>query len=494
MTESVERPDKRLYFSRIPDLFFDYQEEKRFPVAGWIVIVLTYLVGIFIWGQLFNWFRTPLDFHDWGEINLPRYEIIREAIVSQVLPLHIACEKCLHAITDRFLVLPDVVTTPQMLILSVISVERFIFLDLLFHYTIATLGLLYLRKKFKLSLIAYLFLFFLFNLNGYIQSHYVVGHITWTGYFLFPWFFILIFHFLEHGGSYRWVAGMAFLSLYLILAGSQHHFTWMMLFLAFLALSRWRDVKWIFAAIMFSGFTSAIRLLPPLLEINTFASSSGDFSFRSGYPSLGEFLSALIVLRPANYVVKITAEKLGYWEFDYFIGIVGACFIIIFGMYSWLRDQRNAKRFAPLLLPTALIFLLSLGDLYGYTLYRFPLFASERVSARMVSLPVTLIMILAAVYFQEFLNTRKVGIIRWTVIFSFILLLNDLIMHADLWRANEINELLRVEVQSAQVAIVNHSDPQYIFILAAGLILTLITSTAMIVLVLHERQMRKTPL
>ena len=491
MTTTMEQLAPKKYFPRIFNMFFDYTEEKNFPAVGWISIVTVYLVGIFIWGQLFNWFRTPLDFHDWGEINLPRYAVIQKAILSQTLPLHIDCEKCLHSITDRFFVLPDVVTTPQMLMLSVLSAEKFIFFDLIFHYTIATAGLLYLRKKFNLSLIVYFFLFTLFNFNGYIQAHYIVGHVTWTGYFLFPWFFILVFHFVEHGGSYRWVAGMAFMSLYMILAGSQHHFTWMMLFLAFLALACWRDVKWIFAAIVFSGFSSAVRLLPPLLEINTFTSSSGEFSFRSGYPSLGDFLSALIELRPVNYVLKITSEKLGYWEFDYFIGIVGASFIIFFGVYWWLRDQKDAKRFTPLLLPTALIFLLSLGELYGYTLYRFPLFASERVSARMVSLPVTLIMIMAAVYFQQFLNARKNDVVRWTAVFSFLLLFNDIFMHTELWRANEVHDLLRVEVKSTEVAIANYSDPQYIFILTVGLVLTLLTSLAVIILTLRERQIRK---
>lgn len=487
MIDSADKPANASGFSRIVNMFFDWEEERKSPFAGWICLIIIYLAGVVIWGILFNWLRTPLNFHDWGEINFPRYEIIRDAVRDQVFPLHVNCEKCLHMVTDRFFVLPDVVTSPQMLLLPLIDVGKFIFLDVLLYYTVATAGLIYIRHKFELSLITYLFLFFLFNFNGYIQSHYAVGHITWSGYFLFPWFFILVFHFLERGASYLWVAGITFLSFYMILAGSQHHFTWMMLFLAFLALSCWRDKKWIFAAIAFSGFTSAVRLLPPLLSINTFTSSASGFGFRSGYPSLGEFLSALIVLRPVNYLVKITSEKLGYWEFDYFIGIVGACFLIFFGVFWWLRDQKGSKRFSPLLLPTALIFLLSMGNLYGYTLYNFPLFASERVSARMVSLPLTLLMIIATVYFQEFLNTRKDGVFRWTVVFALVLLINDIFMHTDLWRVNEINELLRVEVISTVVAIVNHADPQYINVLATGFALTLIASTLIIVLVVRER-------
>jgi hypothetical protein len=492
MIDSVNRLAKNLNVSRMFNLLFDWEEERRLPGAGWICVIMIYLAGIVIWGNVFNWLRTPLTFHDWGEINFPRYEIVRNAVNDHVIPFHVSCEKCLHSFTDRFFILPDVVTTPQMLVLPGIDIGKFIFLDLLFHYTVATIGLLYIRNKFKLSLVAFLFLFILFNFNGYIQAHYVVGHITWTGYFLFPWFFILVFHFLERGASYLWVAWMAFMSLYVILAGSQHHFTWMMLFLVFLALSSWRDKKFIFTAIVFSGFTSAVRLLPPLLGITTFTSSAGGFGYRSGYPSLSEFLSALVVLRPVSYVVKVIGEKSGYWEYNYYISVVGACFLIFFGVFCWVRDQGGLKRFSPLLLPTALIFLFSFGSLYGYTLYKIPLFASERVPARMVSLPLTLLMIVAAVYFQEFLNTRKDGVLRWTAVFSLVLLLNDIKVHTDFWRVNEINKFLEVEVKSTQVAIINHADPQYMLVLTLGLVLTLIALTSIIVLVLRERlAMRK---
>src|SRR5688572_6385191 len=153
-----------------------------------------------------------------------------------MLPLHVECGVCLHGMTDRFFMIPDVVTTPQMLLLSVMDVDTFAILDLLFHYTLATLGLILLRQKLQLSLLSYAFLFFLFNFNGYIQAHYAVGHLSWGGYFLFPFYFLLIFWLFDHQPSWKWVAGMSGLSFYIILAGSQHHFTWLMLFLMFLAL------------------------------------------------------------------------------------------------------------------------------------------------------------------------------------------------------------------------------------------------------------------
>lgn len=492
MIDSADKSAKKWDFSWIMSLFFDWEEERKFPVAGWICIIIFYLAGIIIWGVLFDWLGTPLNFHDWEEINFSRFEIVRNALNDQQIPLHVNCADCLHGVTDRFFVLPDVVTTPQMLVLPKFNNSEFFLLDLLLNYTVATFGLLYIRYKFNLSLVAYAVLFFLFNFNGYIQAHYVVGHATWAGYFLFPWFFILIFHFLEHGGSFLWVAGMAFLSLYIVLAGSQHHFTWMMLFFVFLSLSYWREKKWIITAILLSGLVSAVRLLPPVLAINTYTSGSSKFGFLSGYPTLYDFISALVDLHQIGYFDRIMSHRLGYWEFDYFIGVAGAAFLIFFGLFHWLRDQRSLKRFSPLLLPTALMFLLAQGNLYGQTLFKIPLLASERVPARMVSLPLTLLMIIAAVYFQEFLNANKDGIFRWLTGFFLLLMFNDIYMHTVFWRVDRIVKFFKpLDTGPIAVSIVNHADPQYVFVLAAGLALTLSSSSFIVFMSVRERLKRR---
>jgi hypothetical protein len=472
-----------------PAMIFDRRLEKRNPIGAWGWLLLLYLIGLVFWGTFFDWRRAPLNFLDWSETFLPRFEAVRDAINYRMLPLHVNCASCLHGFTDRFFVLPDVVTTPQMLVMSIVDVDTFAVLDLLLHYTIATVGLIALRRQLQLSLISYSFMFFLFNFNGYIQSHYAVGHLSWAGYFLFPFFFLLILQLLDHQPSWRWVTGISFLSFYMILAGSQHHFTWLMLFLVFLALSHRLTFKWIVAAILFSGFLSAIRLLPPVLGFNDFADFK--FRFRTGYHTLYDFFNALVVLREPNFlepaIYKYTT--LNYWEFDYFVGFAGGIFIIYFGVIDWLKGGGQCQKYLPLFIPALLIFLLSQGQIYKYTLFNFPIFSSERVASRMVSVPITLFIIMGAAQLQELLEINKSRFIRWLSAGGLVLVISEVYTHIVTWNVNKVGELFGGQkLQFPGNSIVNHPDPLYIMVLWIGLTLTLLSAVALAVLVWRENR------
>jgi hypothetical protein len=472
-------------------MIFDRTLEKRNPAGPWIWLVFLYITGLLWWGSLLGWQKAPLNFHDWYVVFFPRYDAVRDALDHKMLPLHVECGVCLHGMTDRFFMIPDVVTTPQMLLLSVMDVDTFAILDLLFHYTLATLGLILLRQKLQLSLLSYSFLFFLFNFNGYIQAHYAVGHLSWGGYFLFPFYFLLVFQlFDQQPPTWKWVASMAFLSFYMILAGSQHHFTWLMLFLVFLAVTHRLSFKWIAAAILFSGFLSAVRLLPPALGLDQFGSFH--FRFRSGYHTLYDFWSALVMIRRPDFVepeiVKYTT--LGYWEFDYFVSLIGAFFIIYFGVIDWsLKGEGKFRKYFPLIVPALALFILSQGQIYKHTLFDIPLFSSERVISRMISVPLTFFMIMAAAQFQQFLELNTSRAVRWLAAGGLLMLINELRTHTLLWKVKVLGKFFEAQdMQFTGNSIINHPDPEYFGILIIGLALTLITSILLGVLVLRERR------
>ncbi len=114
---------------------------------------------------------------------------LRDAVRSGELPLHISDPATLGGITDRFLAIPDEILSPQVYLLRFISIGRFVFVDVAILYTIGFFGLLWLRRRFSLSLFTFTILFLLFDFNGHILAHYCIGHVTWGGYFLFPWFY-----------------------------------------------------------------------------------------------------------------------------------------------------------------------------------------------------------------------------------------------------------------------------------------------------------------
>jgi hypothetical protein len=466
-------------------VFFDVQEEKKHPAVAWGWIFLVYLLGLVFWGVLFDWRRTPINYHDWANINLPRFQVAKEAISAGILPLHTKNTRILHDLTDRFLVIPDIVTTPQMILLRKLDSDTFALLDVVINYTVAALSLLYFKRKFNLSLFIYTLVFLMFTCNGYIQAHYTVGHDTWGAYFLFPIFVILCIEFAQDRIGWWWVTKMALLSLYIILAGGQHHFTWMMLFLSILGLAEIRKIKWILAAIFASGFLGAIRLLPPVLIVSDVTSKSV-FQFRAGYPSLYELLQSFIALRPISHDLGASNLPTGYWEYNYFIGALGLA-LLIFGLWAWLRD--SDRPYTKLLFPIGVLTLLSMGFLYEYTLYNLPIFASERVISRMVSLPVTFALMISSLYWQktcEKISNAKVYIFAG---FGLLFLLNDLLTHTRLWSVKKASELFQTtQLQFTESLIQNRVDPEYFQLLVIASVLSLLTALILAGLVLYEKR------
>lgn len=461
--------------SRVLDVYFDRDEEKRHPGLSLIWIFLLYVIGLALWGWVFDWRHTALNYHDWAELFLPRFQVIKEALIRGVLPLHVSDIEILHNLSDRFFTSPDIVTTPQMVLLVGIDADTFAYFDVLFHYTIATLALVYFKKRFSIALFPFSILLFLFNFNGHIIAHYVVGHANWAGYFVIPVFFLLLFDLTEKKAGWLWVIKMSFVSFYVILAGSQHHFTWMMLFLLILGILNIRRYKWALIAILSSVFLSAVRLVP-LTLIVTEVTSRNIYQFRSGYPDFAELISSLAILRPIDYETYGPSLLTGYWEYNYFIGIIGLLFLI-FGLSNWIKDLKQEKRFADFLVPAGLVLLLSMGFVYEYTLFRLPVFASERVISRMASIPISLLLLVSTIYFQKWWIGHTASIMmRWLGSLGLIAMLNDLVTQIRLWGVKSISTYFpSTPVRFDTLLIQNHADPVYIKMLNVGVVLTILT-------------------
>lgn len=484
-------------FPKVSELIqslFDPEVEKRHPFYSFVWLALLYLIGIYFWGVFFNWGHTPLNYHDWKGINIPRLDVIRDAFVYGEFPLHVTRVEMLHLVTDRYFAMPDIITTPQQIILYWIDVDTFAILDLLLGFTIGALGLYLFKRKYNLSLFAFSIMYFLVSFNGYVQSHYSVGHITWGGYFLFPLLILLATDFIDGKQDWSWVAKVSFLMFYMVLVGSQHHFVWSLIFLGGLGIMVWNKIGWILSAGFFGGMISAFRLLPPLLVI-TAIKATGEYEFRLGFPRIQDVFSSLVFVRPWDYyfpsLPAVFIDSTHYWEFNIYVGLAGTLIILWFGVVRWVIDLRAEKRFLKLMLPTLLVFLLAIGQNYklaGFTLI--PLFATERVTSRMVGLPLVVVIMIAAYFLDESLK-KKPSLMRYILaVFGLFWLVRDLFFHVNFWGVKAISAALikgygRVFVQGNSLA--NHSDPLYINVLLIGIALTLIFSVLLLALVYREK-------
>jgi hypothetical protein len=466
--------------------------EARRPWLARLWIGGLFLGGLVAWAYVMGWGAVSLGFRDWSDINLPRLSFMQNALRAGEWPLHAADRSSLHGVTDRFLTLPDVITTPQSLLLLFMPVPAFVLLDVLLHFTIGFAGVCLLRRHFQWSLASLTGVFLLVLFNGHILAHYSAGHFTWGPYFLFPLVCLLVVRFLEGDDSWRSVAWFAALIFYMILAGGQHHAVWVFLFLLLLAPMCGRRAWWPVAVVVASGLLSAVRLLPPVLELEAFRNHV-IVSDVIGYPSIAHLLESLVSLRretpafdpmlPAN----IWFFQNSFFEFNAYIG-VGGLALVIAGVYHWLRQ--DSPRYRELLLPVAGVIALSLGSVYRVVrATHIPLFESERYTSRMFSLPMTLLIVLAAVAIDRRLRTAGGAVWhRALALAALVFVAIDMAANARLWRVAVSSGVAGGGVVPViDVGVVLRSDPVYVATIGAGLALTLITAGGLVFLARRER-------
>lgn len=460
--------------------------ERDFRWLRWVWLAGLYLGGVFLWGKFLNWGAIPFDFHDWAEISAARLAFVRDAVLKGVLPLHMNDAAHLRGITDRYLAIPDAVFSPQLLLLRFLEVGPFFLVNTLLLYTLGCLGLLWLRRRFSLSLLAFSILFLLFNFNGHILAHTSVGHATWGGYFLFPWLAALIFRLLDGEQGWRWVAQVSLLLFFIYLQGSFHHFVWALFFLGFLGLSSWKHLWPALKALVFAVLLSMVRILPPALELGKF-----DNEFLGGYPSVLDLLQAMVVIKlPAEALaVRSPLNLLGWWEFDLYIGVLGAVFFFFFGVFRWLKGRRPGSGYPALLLPVTALAVLSLGRIYRLVmLLPLPLVAGERASIRFIILPFVILLILAVVEFQEWLRSARLSpLLRLAGLGGMLALGHDLWQHFKVWQVTSAYPAFAHTPVDLAIKIVgNRSDPPYFAALTAGFVISLTALGVLIFLVWRE--------
>jgi hypothetical protein len=441
-----------------------------------------YLAGGALWGKFLNWGRIPFDFHDWAEISAPRLAFIRDAVIKGALPLHMPDASALRNVTDRFMSIPDALLSPQILLMRWMDVGQFILVDTLLLYTLGFLALLWLRRKFSISPISFAIIFFLFNFNGHITSHMSIGHASWGGYFLFPWFVIFTLQLLEgEKHTWRWAARMSILLFLVFLQGSFHQYVWMLIFLGLLGITCWRTFLPVLKAGLFAGLLSMVRLLPPVLEMSKF-----DNEFLGGYPSLHDLWQSLVSIRFPEQALSSRSmfTTLGWWEFDLYIGL-GGTLILVIGTLLWLRRWREKNAYAELFIPLAVLSFFTFGRMYQVLrLIPIPLLSGERVTSRMISLPFVFVLILGIVAFDQWMQARPshsglkvIGLAGLGII------IHDLWQHLKAWQVTNAFPAFPLTPTDLSIKIVaNHPDPIYMTYLGVGAAVSLLSLVVLLVL------------
>jgi len=452
---------------------------------GWIVAI--YLVGGLFWAQFLNQGNIDLNYHDWAEVNAPRLAFVQDALKNGQFPFHMNGTGPLRGVSDRYLVIPDVISTPQMGLLLFLPIGQYVLANQLILYTLGTLGLVWIQRKYGLSLIVYTALFFLFNFNGHILAHFSVGHANWGGYFFFPW---LIGLFLDPGQTphgWGWTAKVACVMFLILLQGSFHHFVWIVLFLGLWAMTSWKRFGLLVKTALAAGLLGAVRLLPPVLGLERF-----DHTFLSGYPSITDLLSSMTTLKTIAEAIlsPYSPAPVGYWELNVYLGLIGTLFLLVFGLARWLKTGEEQPHHGELALPLLGLSVLSIGNVYRLVSFLpIPLLNGERVSSRMIIVPVTILLVLAAIEAQRWLEQSRPDLrLRLAVLALIAVMIADLWAHLQHWRVEVAARTFpTTPVELSRFTAANHPDPTYLLVVLAGGVITLMTAGTLLVLTAKER-------
>lgn len=464
--------------TRIFAFFTDPDEEGKHRTAQAVFFLILLLIILAGWGYFLNWGRIEPDYHDWGEVNAPRLAFLKDAVTKGKLPLHMPDSSALRGVTDRYMALPDLILSPQVILLRWMSVGTFVLVHTWLMICLGYAGLLHLKKRFGLSLLNFTWIALLYFFNGHMLAHYSVGHITWGGTFLMSWFIGLVFALLSGERGAVWETKMAFLLFAVFLQGSFHQFVWCVIFLAVLAITYWKTFFPILRAGIAAGLLSAVRVIPPALQMGAF-----DDDFLGGYTLPVQVVNAFIkIIPPENSLNQAkTGAVLGWWEFDIYTGLFGLFFLAA-GVIAWLLLRERDLGFPALIAPVAVLTVFSYRSCYLLLrFFRIPLFSGERVSSRFLILPFFFVLTAGTAALQRAVRKKLPRAGNAAAAAALIPAGYFLWKHLDAWKVTESAAAFpKMDVDLALKTVANHPDRLYTTGLIIGAVITVLTAAVLI--------------
>jgi hypothetical protein len=429
----------------------------RLGIPVIVILVVLFAAGLVHWLLFFQRGDMSFNAYDWQK-EYRYYSILKEAIQAGVMPYHVSI--AFHG-TNRFLALPETNISPQVFLLSLMNVGRFILVNILVLYSAGFAGCLLIMRRYRLSILPFTLMFLLFNFNGHVTSHFGVGHSMWGAYFLLPFFFLYVLELAEGKATRTTPIKLAFVLFFVMLQGGLHVYVWGVTFLVLLLIFNWRYLKPIILSIALSAVLSAFRLIPA-----GFALADRKEKFIWSYPTIRDLIDSLITIRQQTPERLIPWGTVGWWEYDMYIGIIGLAFVLWFGValrFSKAPDlgQRRYKAFD---LPMLIMAAFSLSYLHAFlTRIPIPLLRSERVATRFVVLPLVLLVFIASIRFNDVLLRAKRSVkFKVAAIVGVALMILGFVDHSYLWSVARLERVFKSRTPDLSVPdIITVQDSSY---------------------------------
>lgn len=356
--------------------------------------------------------------------------------------------------SDRLLADPQLIVSPQIILLPLMSVRVFIITQLLLMYTIGHAGLCVLARKARLSSFSLAVVFITYSLSGYFTAKIGVGHLTNSGFFLWPWVVFFCWRLFEAMDdpeySIRTVAPLVVVTsatvVFALMQGSMHIYFHMMLFLSVCAILNRRALKLFGSILVLSTLMGAFRTLP--------------IAFASGYTSVARLAQGGFGLWYAGYASKLSPESWisglaegltvlrgprylnggSYWELNSYIGLFAVMALVGGVVWLILNDtwRQWGKAYVKVCVAGTAFLVLSLGPFYSvlfkYIASPLGIPVAERIPSRLIVVPLLLFIITGAHGIDGWLSSFD-SRLRWaTKGFILAMLVSAMMTHASIWR------------------------------------------------------------
>jgi hypothetical protein len=447
-----------------------------------LIAMLFVIMGVAL-ARFLNWGEINYNYLDWSEEG-PRYVYIQNALKQGRLPLHIDSPM---AENERFIGIADTLLVPQFVLLQFMSAGQFIVANTIINYALGFYFMLRLKKRLNWTLATFLIVTPLAMFNGYILSHLAVGHSMWVNAFLIPWLVLLCLDYPEGHMDWRWNLHFSLYSLVIFLQGGFHFALWSWGFILLYAFTKKSRIKPGVVAFLSAALISMIRILPTSI---TYISTGRRFI--AGFRTMTDLLVSLAQIQLPEHAQALLNSGLPVWESNYYIGLLGTLFIIIFGLVIPLlqKDIKDKLHLIDYWFPMIIITVLSIGQIWRFTNHLpIPFIHAERVSARFFYLPLTFLLVIAGQMFNLWQDTLKQRAHKWIIVGCVvILIIHDLFQHARLWRVDRLDTLFEKLDVPMIADVATKSDPPYITAIIIG---TAISTVTLVILIILSRKNHK---
>lgn len=462
--------------STLARILFEPEQSRADSLASSILLVAEWLCGAWVWlGVILNFGRFSLVPCDWLQQKMYG-RIIGLSLRLGALPLHI--NSSVHS-TNRFLAIPEINILPQALLLRWVTVQQFILIDTFVMYTLCFASCVLIKRRFRLSHIAFLPLFLVCAFNGNLVAHTVAGH-EWSGAFLLPAFVLSVFTLAQPNCSRRWIATLALVMAAMGLAGTIHCFVWCSMVLLLIVCTNWKSFPRYLGAWLLSISMLIGRFLPAAMSV-------GLRPFRMGYPSPVELVTSITTSNP-DFASQSGWSAPWIWEADNYLGI--AALLMIVCLLFRKKPDRADHYLRLVALPMVVLLVLSMNRLY-YPVYcsGIPMFSAEREPARFLIMPIVFLITIASMNLQDLLDRHKNTVVRICSAFVVLIISAQLFHHALTWAIPNVAGCRADQMGcEAITSIVQCDDPGYILALILGWAISLVATLITVFLFIKAKE------